>query len=509
MRFVRALFGICVLAVVLPGAALAAGAPSAYTYYATVTGLTTATVDASVYPAGQTTTYKVEYGPAGSDWCTSGGSSGSPANTTAPQTLGFTDATSHYVSVALTGLTAGTGYCADLVATNGSGSAHSYQVSFTGGAPSADTYYATVTGATTATVDGDVNPTGQTTTYKVEYGLASSTWCTSGGSSGSPSSTTPQTLGYTDTSFHDVTVDLTGLTAGTHYCADLVATNGSGSADGGQVSFTTAGVGTHSLTVSLGGSGTVTSSPAGIDCGSTCAHAFNSGTSVTLNAAPAAGSVFAGWSGGGCSGTGTCTLTLNADTAVTASFGTITTTHNLSVSKSGAGSGSVTSAPAGIDCGSTCAHAFNSGTSVTLTATPTAGSVFAGWSSGGCSGTGTCTLTLNADTAVTASFTLIPVTHAIKPTPQQAKKKSPQTRITKATINSNKRTATFKFVGSGGSKPYSFQCKLDKSKKYSSCRSGKTYKSLKPGNHTFWVRAKDHAGRVDKTPAIKKFKIKR
>src|SRR5664279_5122458 len=116
MRLVRALFGICVicvLAAVLPGAALAADAPTVYTDSAAATGLTTATVDWIVNPAGQTTTYKVEYGLASSTWCTSGGSSGSPAHTTTPQTLGFTDGTFHDVSVDLTGLTAGTGYCTD------------------------------------------------------------------------------------------------------------------------------------------------------------------------------------------------------------------------------------------------------------------------------------------------------------------------------------------------------------------------------------------------------------
>jgi hypothetical protein len=169
---------------------------------------------------------------------------------------------------------------------------------------------------------------------------------------------------------------------------------------------------------------------------------------------------------------------------------------NISVSKSGAGSGTVTSSPAGISCGSTCVHGFNSGTVVTLTAAPAAGSRFGGWSGGGCSGSGSCAVTLTADTTVTATFNKVAVVVV-----------SVQTRITKAAINSRKRTATFKFVGSGGVKPYSFQCKLDK-KKYSSCRSAKTYKHLKLGKHTFRVRAKDHAGRVDKTPAIKKFKIK-
>jgi hypothetical protein len=79
------------------------------------------------------------------------------------------------------------------------------------------------------------------------------------------------------------------------------------------------------------------------------------------------------------------------------------TTFDLSVSKAGTGSGTVTSSPAGIDCGSTCTAGYTSGTSVTLTATPAAGSVFAGWS-GACSGTGTCTVAMSAARSVTATF---------------------------------------------------------------------------------------------------------
>src|SRR5262249_52175663 len=62
----------------------------------------------------------------------------------------------------------------------------------------------------------------------------------------------------------------------------------------------------------------------------------------------------------------------------------------LSVAKNGTGTGSVTSSPAGINCGSTCSHSFADGSAVTLTATADAGSKFTGWSGGGCSGTGTC-----------------------------------------------------------------------------------------------------------------------
>jgi streptogramin lyase len=80
-------------------------------------------------------------------------------------------------------------------------------------------------------------------------------------------------------------------------------------------------------------------------------------------------------------------------------------TDTLSVSRAGSGSGTVTSSPVGIDCGSTCSATFNSGAEVTLTATPAAGSVFAGWSGAGCSGTGTCAATMSSDQAVTATFT--------------------------------------------------------------------------------------------------------
>jgi hypothetical protein len=78
--------------------------------------------------------------------------------------------------------------------------------------------------------------------------------------------------------------------------------------------------------------------------------------------------------------------------------------HRLTVAMAGSGSGTVTSDPAGIDCGSTCAASFDAGSHVTLTATAAAGSVFTGWSGGGCSGVGPCVVTLGADITVTATF---------------------------------------------------------------------------------------------------------
>jgi len=81
-------------------------------------------------------------------------------------------------------------------------------------------------------------------------------------------------------------------------------------------------------------------------------------------------------------------------------------THTLTVTKAGAGSGTVTSSPVGISCGATCSAQFVHGTVVTLTATAATGSSFSGWG-GACSGTGTCTVSMDQDRAVTATFGLV------------------------------------------------------------------------------------------------------
>lgn len=73
------------------------------------------------------------------------------------------------------------------------------------------------------------------------------------------------------------------------------------------------------------------------------------------------------------------------------------------MTKAGTGTGTVTSSPAGINCGSTCVASYASGTTVTLTASAGSKSRFTGWS-GDCSGRSTCVLTMNVDHAVTATF---------------------------------------------------------------------------------------------------------
>ncbi|MEM2873870.1 MAG: MopE-related protein [Candidatus Nanoarchaeia archaeon] len=88
----------------------------------------------------------------------------------------------------------------------------------------------------------------------------------------------------------------------------------------------------YTLTVSKAGTGSGTVTGAGINCGADCSETYASGTSVTLTASAASGSVFAGWSGAGCSGTGTCNIIMDATKAVTATFNSITDTEKPKVS---------------------------------------------------------------------------------------------------------------------------------------------------------------------------------
>jgi PASTA domain/Divergent InlB B-repeat domain len=163
---------------------------------------------------------------------------------------------------------------------------------------------------------------------------------------------------------------------------------------------------THMLTVTKNGTGgRVTSAPAGMDCGSTCTHAFFEGAQVVLSASPDYGWSFGGWSGACTNATGTCAIAMDADKAVTATF--TKRKYRLTVAMNGDGSGMVSSGPAGISCGPLCGFEFDYQTAVTLTPSPAANSTFGRWS-GACSGTGGCTVTMDAAKSVLATFDLSP-----------------------------------------------------------------------------------------------------
>ncbi len=188
---------------------------------------------------------------------------------------------------------------------------------------------------------------------------------------------------------------------------------------------------TQTLTVTKDGTGTGTvSGDAGIDCGDTCSATVDQGAKVTLTAAAGANSRFAGWSGGGCSGTGSCTVTLDAAANVKATFnagGTVT------VQYVGDGSGTVTSAPAGIDCPRVCSAVFDLGSKVVLTSIPGADSRLS-WTGveGGCeeggSATTTCTFTVTGNLSDIAAW-YVPRTFSV------VKTGAGSGRVTSSTIN--------------------------------------------------------------------------
>jgi hypothetical protein len=158
------------------------------------------------------------------------------------------------------------------------------------------------------------------------------------------------------------------------------------------------------LSVTVQGAGDVTSTPAGISCGSDCSETYDVVTGVTLTATPSGSAVFAGWSGA-CTGTATtCTLTMNGPKLVTATF---SNKPVLTVIPAGSGGGTVTSSPGGIACEPDCTEAYNQGTIVTLTANPNLTSIFAGWS-GACAAD-PCEVTMDASKTVTATFNTWPI----------------------------------------------------------------------------------------------------
>jgi len=89
----------------------------------------------------------------------------------------------------------------------------------------------------------------------------------------------------------------------------------------------------YNLTVGKSGTGNGTVTASGINCGNDCTETYGYGTVVTLTAKPDTASVFEGWSGGGCTGTGTCTVTMNAGITVNAKFTWNGSTPGLSPSE--------------------------------------------------------------------------------------------------------------------------------------------------------------------------------
>jgi List-Bact-rpt repeat protein len=155
------------------------------------------------------------------------------------------------------------------------------------------------------------------------------------------------------------------------------------------------------LTIAVKGAGNVHGP--GISCSGpgTCSQGEPLNSTITITAEAAGGYLFSGWTGGGCDGLGTtCMITMDAAKTVTATFAPV-----LSVTLNG--NGSVTAVGGAINCGNgatICSAPFAQNASVTLTATPSLGATFAGWS-GACGGTvTTCTVLMSTAKEVSATF---------------------------------------------------------------------------------------------------------
>lgn len=204
------------------------------------------------------------------------------------------------------------------------------------------------------------------------------------------------------TSFTDL-----NLTNSTTYCYRVLAFNSAGTSPYSNEGCATTPAANSTLTVSRSGTGNgaITSSPAGINCGTDCSESYVNGSVVALSAIAQAGSVFAGWSG-----SADCTdgsVTVSAAMNCTATFNLVssymlTTSVVNEITSSGTATGKVISSPVGIDCGTDCTHTYTSGQVITLSPLPAANSKFAGWTGDADCSDGS--VTMNGSKTCTAKF---------------------------------------------------------------------------------------------------------
>lgn len=227
-----------VVADVIGAARFTAGGPEADTGTVLVTGATTALVTGLVNPMGQSATVRAVYAQA-RPWSCGRLDPKALSASTPRQPVEGADRDFHRVSVTVTGLAPGADYCVAIQAINGSGSAIGEQSLLTAGRGRVTTERVSSGDGTTATVTGTVNPGGQPTTYRVAFDRRDSAFCLDSEAMSASPLTEPQKLADVDAEDHDVSVDLSGLTTGTPYCAAIQAHNDSGTAFSRSIAFGT------------------------------------------------------------------------------------------------------------------------------------------------------------------------------------------------------------------------------------------------------------------------------
>ncbi len=192
--------------------------PAVVTAPASSVGTSSATLNGSVNPNGQLTTYSFEYGKTTSYGTkTPSGNAGSG-----------TDPTN--VSAAISGLSTGQVYHFRLDATSNAGTVLGADMTFTpSGGPSVTTKAASSITTSSARLNGTVSPNGLATTYYFDYG-----------SSTDYGSKTAVATAGSGTAAKSVSATVTGLGPGVHHFR-LVATSSAGTSTGGDLSFGSAG----------------------------------------------------------------------------------------------------------------------------------------------------------------------------------------------------------------------------------------------------------------------------
>jgi hypothetical protein len=194
----------------------------------------------------------------------------------------------------------------------------------------------------------------------------------------------------------------------------------------------------------------------------------------------------------------------------------------LNIFLKGNGSGRVTSNPAGIDCGPSCAATIDDVDGIVLTPTWAPGSRLFQWQ--GCPDTGShapacyvapgggslgliiCVTFVTNTSPNPGSPTCPPDQPPPPPPTQPPPNRAPNTQITSGPrVSTRSRRATFRFRANEGNVTY--VCKLD-GRAWLPCRSPKRYARLRTGWHTFRVRAIDRTGKLDPTPAGRRWRIR-